>query len=577
MFLSREDFFKVLCVIIKSVFFSSCSQELTLPAGDIDNGGLFLPDGFEAVVVIDSIGYARHLAVNDNGDIYVKLTNAKQDSGNVAIRDINNNGKADSVVYFGDYKVEKGYGPTSMRIYDGYIYFSTKHAIYRQKLTSGKLVPESNLELVLTDDNHTAEHIGKSLAFDDNGHMYVNFGSITNNCQIEDRTRESPGQYPCSELSEHAGIWRFDANKLDQTIKDGYRYATGLRDGIAMDWNHTTNSLFAIEHGRDALHQHWPSLYSEWESAMLPSEEFFEIEEGMNGGWPYYYYDQLQNKKVVSPEYIDVDLKEVSIPTDPIIGFPGHWAPNDLFFYSGNQFPAYYKNGAFIAFHGGHGRSPYPQGGYFVGFVPFKNGVPSSSWEVFADGFAGKETIVSISDAVHRPMGIAMGPDGSLYISDSKKGKIWRIIYRGNKENFGSEQLAEMEKRKMLRHIKTPDKIKDNLVKSMEDVGKKTYDTYCISCHQGDGKGDGNRYPPIVESDWVMGDKNRLITVILDGLEGPIRVNGKPFNDMMPKHDFLSDKEIANVLSYIRLNFENDASAIDESEVADVRAKLKDE
>ena len=565
----------LLLIFILSAFLSGSVQKANLPTGDADNGGLFLPDGFEAVVVADSIGRARHLAVNKNGDIYVKLTYAKQDSGNVAIRDNNKDGKADYIAYFGDYQAESGYGPTAMKIYKDYLYFSTKGAVYRQKLTPGKLVPESKTERVLT-DNYLIEHIGKSLAFDDAGHMYVNFGSISNNCQLDNRVPESPGQYPCAELAEHAGIWRFDANKLNQTQEDGVRYATGLRDGIAMDWNHATNSLFAIEHGRDALHQHWPSLYSEWESAMLPSEEFLEVKEGTNGGWPYYYYDQLQNKKVVSPEYRGVDLKEVATPANPIIGFPGHWAPNDLFFYSGNQFPDHYKNGAFIAFMGSAGRAPYPQSGYFVGFVPFKNGEPSGPWEVFADGFAGKDLIVSSSDAAHRPMGIAMGPDGSLYISDSVTGKIWRIMYKGDKKNFGPEQLAKMEKRKTLTHLRTPDKIKDNLAKNMADEGRKIYNVYCLSCHQQDGMGDGSRYPPLGESDWVTGDKNRLITVLLNGLEGPITVNGKHYDGLMPKHDFLSDAEIAKVASYLRLNFKNNAGAIQEKEVANLREKLKD-
>ncbi|WP_247231960.1 c-type cytochrome [Telluribacter sp. SYSU D00476] len=573
--ISKAYFFRLICIFIASAFLYGSVQKSTIPAGSVDNGGLFLPDGFEAVVVADHIGRARHLAVNENGDIYVKLTNAKQDSGNVAIRDSNNDGKADRIAYFGDYKAESGYGPTSMRIYNGHIYFSTKGAVYRQKLTPGKLVPESKTELVLT-DYYKTEHIGKSLAFDDNGHMYVNFGSISNNCQIDNRIPESPGQYPCAELTEHAGIWRFDANKLDQTQKDGVRYATGLRDGIAMDWNHATNTLFAVEHGRDGLHQTWPSLYSEWESAMLPSEEFFEVKEGMNGGWPYYYYDQLQNKKVVSPEYRGVDLtKEVDKPANPIMGFPGHWAPNDLFFYTGNQFPDHYKNGAFIAFIGSSNRAQYPQSGFFIGFVPFKNGAPSGSWEVFADGFAEKEIIVSSSEAAHRPMGIAMGPDGSLYISDAVTGKIWRIMYKGGKKSFGKDQLKKMVDRKLLTHLRTPDKIKDNLAKGVADEGQKIYTNYCISCHQKDGMGDGSRYPQLGGSEWVTGDKNRLITVLLNGLKGPITVNGKHFHGEMPKYDFLSDADISKVTSYIRMNFNNSASAIHEKEVASVRSKIK--
>ena len=575
MLLTRVMLFKLLFLLLTSVFFTKCNEKGNLPRGDIGNGGLFLPDGFEALVVVDSIGHARHLAVNKNGDIYVKLADANQSSGNAAIKDLDNDGKADSIAFFGDYQVEGGYGPTSMRIYKDYLYFTTKGAVYRNKLTSGKLIPESKIELVLT-DNYISEHIGKSLAFDDDGHMYVGFGSNSNACQVMNRIPGSLGQNPCAELTEHAGIWRFDANKINQTQKDGTRYATGLRSVMAMDWNHATNSLFALQHGKDDLHRTWPLLYTEWESAMLPAEEFFEVKEGMDGGWPYYYYDQMHNKKVLSPEYLGVDLKKNGSekPAKPLIGFPGHWAPNDLFFYTGNQFPDYYKNGAFIAFHGSAGRAPYPQSGYFVCFVPFKNGAPSGPWEVFADGFALKDTIVNSTDAAHRPMGIAMGPDGSLYIGDDVKGKIWRIMFKGNREKFGKAQLAEMEKRKMLTNLKTPDKIMDKLDKGMAVEGEKIYKKYCISCHQGDGKGDGSRFPPLSESDWVMGDKERLIKVLLNGLTGQITVSGQSFNGVMPKHDFMSDAEIAKVLSYVRLNFKNNSSAIHEKEVAHVRKKL---
>jgi mono/diheme cytochrome c family protein len=107
------------------------------------------------------------------------------------------------------------------------------------------------------------------------------------------------------------------------------------------------------------------------------------------------------------------------------------------------------------------------------------------------------------------------------------------------------------------------------------DEGRKIYNTYCISCHQEDGSGDGNRYPPLAKSDWVRGDVNRLIMVLLEGLAGPITVNGDPYDDMMPKQDFLSNDEIAKVLSYIRLNFDNNSSAIHSSEVARLRHQVK--
>lgn len=562
--------------LLISISFITCNSREKLPDGDVDNAGLILPEGFDAVVVVDSIGNARHLAVNKNGDIYVKLTTGARNTGNIALRDVDHDGKADTIARFGDYQEESGYGPNSMRIYNDYLYFSTKGAVYRNKLTPGKLVPESKIERILTDD-YKVEHIAKTLAFDGDGHMYVAFGSTSNVCQEMNREPGSLGQTPCAELAEHAGIWRFDANKTDQTKKDGMRYATGIRSVIAMEWSHANNSLFALQHGRDDLKRTWPALYTEWQSAMLPAEEFFKVAEGMDGGWPYYYYDQLQNKKLLSPEYGGDGKKtgKAASYAQPLIGFPGHWAPNDLHFYTGNQFPERYKNGAFIAFHGSAGRTSYPQSGYIVCFVPFKNGAPSGPWEVFADGFARKDTIVSSSDAVYRPMGLAEGPDGSLYISDDVKGKIWRIMFKGDKENFGVAQLAEMEKRKTEIGIKTPDEVKDNLATGMASGGEKIYESYCISCHQSDGKGDGNRFPPLNGSEWVNGNKERLISVLLKGLEGPVTVKGKSFEGVMPKHDFMPDADIAKVLSYVRLNFGNHSGIIREAEVAAIRKKLK--
>jgi glucose/arabinose dehydrogenase len=130
------------------------------------------------------------------------------------------------------------------------------------------------------------------------------------------------------------------------------------------------------------------------------------------------------------------------------MAFPGHWAPNDLLFYTGNAFPARYRNGAFVCFHGSWNRAPLKQGGYFVAFIPMdKAGRPAGPYEVFAENFAGvnepgvpgktadagKPDLASPNDAKHRPMGLAQGPDGSLYISDSVKGTVWRVVYTAKK------------------------------------------------------------------------------------------------------------------------------------------------
>lgn len=565
-----------------SIFFTQCKIPDTLPKGDADNGGLFLPDNFEALVVADSTGPARHLAVNDNGDIYVKLRYSKKgEGGNIGLRDTNNDGKADSIVHFGDY-FNEGSLANCMRIHKGYLYFASERVVYRNKLSPGKLVPETKMDTILTEDTEqrgSIWHITKPIAFDNDGHMYVPFGAPSNACQdlimTPGGTPGFAGLNPCPELEHYGGIWQFDANKTNLKQKDGKKFATGIRSVVAMQWNNMTNNLYVVMHGRDDLHLLWPDKFTPWQNAMLPSEEFLQVKQGDNFGWPYSYFDQMQNKNIQAPEYGGDGkmLAKDSTTKMPIMGFPGHWAPNDLLFYEGNQFPEHYKHGAFIAFHGSTNRSPYPQAGYFLCYVPFVNGAPTSEWEVFADGFAGMDTIVNTSDAKYRPMGLAMGPDGSIYVSDSRIGKIWRIMYKGDKDNFGKEQLAKMEKRKLNAHIRTPDEVKDNLYKNSAIPGEMVYNTYCISCHQHNGRGDGNRFPPLEGSEWVNGDKRKLIDVVLNGLNIPITVKGKPYNNLMPAHNFLRDDDIAQVLNYIRQNFTNHGTPISAIDVKKARKK----
>ena len=548
----------------------SCRVEVDLPAGDADNGGLLLPRGFEAVVVVDSLKQrARLIAVNDNGDIYVKTRFAKE-AGNVALRDTTGDGKADVIEPFGDYPYDGTYG-TAMRIRDGYLYFSSQLVVYRQKLTPGKLVPDGGPEVILKDDHPhgSHEHVAKPVSFDDMGNMYVPFGAGSNACQEINRTPNSPGIDPCPMLADHGGIWKFSATKANQTQKDGTLFATGLRSVVAMDWNTQDKNLYVVMHGRDDLLRLWAAKFTPWQSAELPSVEFLRVREGMGAGWPYFYYDQIQEKKVLAPEYGGDGnaVERCSTFEKPLIGFPGHWAPNDLLFYTGDQYPERYRNGAFIAFHGSTNRAPYPQAGYFIAFVPFINGQPGQ-WEVFADGFAGVDPIVNVSDALYRPMGIAMGPDGSLYISDTEKGKIWRIMFKGEREDFGQEHLAAMESRRSAAHIRRPDEIDDNLDKGVAVGGEKIYSVYCGSCHQRNGQGASGRFPPLAKTHWVTGDKKRLINIVLKGLEGPIEVNGETYNATMPQHSFLNDNQIATVLTHIRENFGNNASAVTADEVA---------
>lgn len=394
---------------------------------DPQDGGIELPDGFCAVVVAEDLGQARHLTVNDNGDIYVKLRSADEGGGIVALRDTDGDGTADVEERFGDI------GGTGIDIYDGHLYYTSEVAVYRVPLGGG-LVPQENEETIVEGLPEQGSHAAKSIAFDEAGHLYVNVGGPSNACQVDPRTPGSSGQDPCPQLERQGGIWRFDADEAGQTQQqDGHRFATGIRNAVALAWNPAADNLYAVQHGRDQLHTLWSDMFTEEESAELPAEELFLVEDGDNFGWPYCYYDHLEGRKVLAPEYggDGQQVGQCGQYEDPIMAFPGHWGPNDLMFYTGRQFPGRYLNGAFIAFHGSWNRAPLPQRGYRVTFVPFDGELPSGGYTTFADDFIGAEVIRAPGDAEFRPMGLAEGPDGSLYLSDSRNGRIWRIVYTG--------------------------------------------------------------------------------------------------------------------------------------------------
>lgn len=566
--------------------FTLIQPQSKLPKADHGNGGLYLPDGFDALVVVDSVGQTRHIAVNSNGDIYAKLRSSKVGAGGtVGLRDLNGDGKMDSIVRFGDYQ-DVGGSAVGVTIHKGFLYTSTVKQVLRNKLKPGELVPTSPTEVILTDtDPNVAKnwHTTKPVAFDKKGFMYVPFGSPSDAGQ--DITKYGPigipmgkGSDPSPELINHAGIWRFDANKINQTQKDGYKFATGIRSVVGMTWNDRDDNLYAVMNGIDNFHTIYPDLYTAWQAAVLPSEPLLKVTEGSDFGWPYAYYDHMIKKNMLQPGY-GGDSKKIGRAASfnvPVMGFPGHWAPMDVMFYKGNQFPERFKQGAFVAFHGSTDRSPYPQAGYIVCFVPFNKDGTAREWEVFADGFTVVDTVVNTSDAVYRPMGLSEGPDGSIYISESNKGKIWRVMYRDDKSKFRETQLAGMEKRKVRSYIKTPDPIKDNLHQGDRLYGSILYTSYCAGCHQGNGKGDNSRFPPLAGSDWVTGDKQRLIRAILFGLEGEIKVNNQTWNGLMPAHaGFLDDHAVASITTYVRQNFGNVASEVSALEVAQVRTAGK--
>lgn len=390
-----------------------------------DDFSLTLPQDFVAETVVESLGSNRHIAVNKNGDVYVKLEALKNGKGIFVLRKVG--GVYQIVNSFGNYT------GTGIAIKNGWLYASSDDAVFRYKFNDKNEIAKPDApETIVKGLVSKSQHSSKSIALDDKGNIYVNIGGPSNACQVKDRSAGSPGQDPCPILEWGAGIWQFRCDKMDQSYNNGVRYATGIRNTVGLDWNEKEEDLYALQHGRDQLSAFFPDLYTEAQNAELPSEEFLRVKKNSDFGWPYCYYDQQKKKKVLGPEYGGDGEKQgrCADKDQPILGFPGHWAPNALLFYTGKLFPSKYKNGAFIAFHGSWNRAPLKQAGFFVVFVPFDKGKPAGNYEIFANGFADRESIAGPGQARYRPCGLAQDKDGALYISDSKKGRIWKIVYK---------------------------------------------------------------------------------------------------------------------------------------------------
>jgi glucose/arabinose dehydrogenase/mono/diheme cytochrome c family protein len=413
-----------------------------------DDSGLELPSGFCATVFADGIGHARDLVVAPNGVVYVNTWSGRYYGNDtphaggflVALQDTTGSGHADVTQRFGETVQSGGAGGTGIGLYGGAIYAESNDKIVRYTLPAGSIVPQAPPVTIVSGLPLGGDHPMHPFAIDTDGSLYVDVATATNACQVENRIPKSPGINPCTELQTRGGIWLYDANKTDQTFSPAERYATGIRNAEGFAIDSAGHHIFVTQHGRDQLHTNWPDLSKPQEEATQPAEELLRLRHGGDYGWPECYYDSIQRKLVLAPEYGGDGGKKIgpcASKIAPIAAFPAHWAPNGMALYDKRQFPAHYRRGVFIAFHGSWNRAPYPQGGYNVVFEALAGDHASGKCEIFADGFAG--AVKSPDQAAHRPSGVAVGPDGSLYVSDDVRGRIYRIVYRGGS---GSESRA---------------------------------------------------------------------------------------------------------------------------------------
>ncbi|HLA14753.1 MAG TPA: PQQ-dependent sugar dehydrogenase [Gemmatimonadaceae bacterium] len=406
-----------------------------------ETAGLQLPDGFCATVFSSTASGARHVVVAPNGDVFVntqppgpqaRLAGRGEKGTILALRDLDRDGRADTTRRFG-----VG-GGTGIALQGNFLYATAGNSIVRYRLPSGSLTPAGPPDTIVTGMPTTGHRsnnfviVGRTL--------YVNIGSASNSCQQRDRQRESRGADPCVELETRAGIWEFDINRLRQRTGDGRRFATGIRNAVALTRNPFDGALYATVHGRDQLHDSWPGLYTTRENAENPGEVMIRVDRGADYGWPYCYHDMVTQALVLAPEY-GGDKRTVgqcANKTPALMSFPAHWAPNGMVFYTSSTFPSQYRGGAFIAFHGSWNRAPLPQAGFRVVFAPFSGNAPTGRFTTFADGFMARPpgtARVRPGPGIHRPVGLAESPDGALYITDDAGGTIYKVAYPRNRRN----------------------------------------------------------------------------------------------------------------------------------------------
>ncbi len=541
------------------VTIAACERQQEAPAPQFAE--ISLPPGFEAQVVFDGTGESRELFIREDGDMFVSLSGIRDDDTILGLRDTDGDFVIDVIEPFHHITTpnEQKVPRVHIEYVDDHLYAIDNSQLVRYHLPEGSLTPATAAEVV-AEIPYQSSHRGRTLAADTDGWIYVNIGAPSNACQEQAKTTGSPGLDPCPQLEEHAGIWRWRGDRLNQSREAGEKFAGGIRNAIAQTWDPVYEGLYVGQMGRDRLDSLWPERFTVQQNADLPAEEFFRVEQGDDFGWPYCYYDHFEHRKVLAPEYGgDGEIVgRCEQYEGPSVAFPAHYSPSSIAFYHADAFPPRYRGGAFVALKGSWNRAPLPQDGYIVAFVPFEDGAPTGEWEVFADSFKGFETLFERDNAVHRPQSVFVHPDGALYILDNVEGRMWRVTYTG--EDAVSLPLA-------------PEAASDRelLVEASAGRGAELYQQFCAACHQSEGGGVPDMFPPLAGSDWVAGDKGRLIRTVLHGMQGPIMIDGRQYDEVMPGHGFLSDGDVAALLTYVRDRFGNGADPVHDSEVTLVR------
>ncbi len=370
-----------LCGIAAVVIFVVVRQQVNV-SGAVGNGAVAnvtVPDGFAVQLFAEGLNGPRFMAVGPNGVLYVA------DRGNdriVALPDADGNGEADEVRIFAD----GVNAPHSLVYHQGSWYVGVPEGVVRLTDHDGDGTADSQTTLI---DSFvpTGRHSSRTVEFLPDGRLLLSAGSTCNVCEEEDPRR--------------AAITIYDSPVGQDRLTGERLFATGLRNAVGLAIHPQSGQLWVSNNGRDVMGDD------------IPPETIYIVEEGGDYGWPF-----CHSGNVVDPEFGFAGACE-SVG-QPIVSMQAHSAPLGITFYTGDAFPADFQGDLFIAFHGSWNRSEPT--GYKVVRVPLEGNTPTGPVEDFATGWLNRD---GSSDG--RPVGVTVGADGALYVSDDKGGFIYRI------------------------------------------------------------------------------------------------------------------------------------------------------
>jgi glucose/arabinose dehydrogenase len=346
-------------------------------------GLLWAPDGFEINIFARGLGNPRMLAVGRDGAVYVTR---REQNDVIVLVDRDDDGRSDSTrTVLPNLK-----GAHGIAVNNDQLYICTDTKLYRAELRSDRSVGTPQLLIERLPDG--GQHPNRTLGFGPDGMLYISVGSSCNAC---DESNE-----------EHATMLRVRPDGSQRAI-----YARGLRNTIGFAWHPQTRELWGMDNGSD------------WRGDDTPPEELNRIVEGGDYGWPFCYGDRVVDR-YLNAEPKGMTREQYCARTrPPVLSYEAHSAPLNLVFYTAGQFPAEYRNDAFVTMRGSWNR--LPPVGYKIVRIRFQNGRPERV-EDFLTGFLFDEG----QSYFGRPAGMAIARDGSLLFSDDTNGVIYRIAYR---------------------------------------------------------------------------------------------------------------------------------------------------